>query len=308
MNTNQIYTKTLPFVWMKLGLGFITILLSILLLLLLTSLGMFSNSIPVLGFMILLWGGLTGVIHSLLNHYCGYLVKAGHVAVVTEAVRSGAMPENPIHMGFDTVKHRFATSSAYFVVDGLIAGAVKQIQHGVNTVDQLLGNIPGVSTLLSIANIFISMSLNYVDECCLGYTFYQQEQNVFKSATDGVVIYFQNWKRLLKSALSMTLLLVLMVAVTTIILFTLFSGIFSTLGWNPLIAIFLSFFLSLTIKHSFIDSYLMVKMVVSYLEVAPNTIITFDLYGKLCNLSSKFNDLFKKAKDIPTGASSVATM
>jgi hypothetical protein len=33
------------------------------------------------------------------------------------------------------------------------------------------------------------------------------------------------------------------------------------------------------------------------MEVAPSTEITFDLYGKLCGFSSKFKELFNKAKE-----------
>ena len=41
----------------------------------------------------------------------------------------------------------------------------------------------------------------------------------------------------------------------------------------------------------------MVKMMVSYMEVAPSTQITFDLYEKLCKLSSKFKSLFNKGQE-----------
>ena len=40
--------------------------------------------------------------------------------------------------------------------------------------------------------MFLDISLGYVDECCLGYTFYHPAQNPYKSAADGVIIYFQN--------------------------------------------------------------------------------------------------------------------
>jgi len=37
-------------------------------------------------------------------------------------------------------------------------------------------------------------------------------------------------------------------------------------------------------------------MMVSYMQVAPNTVITFDLYSKLCGISSKFKELFQKGQ------------
>jgi len=41
---------------------------------------------------------------------------------------------------------------------------------------------------------------------------------------------------------------------------------------------------------------MLVKMMVSYMQEAPTTVITFDLYGKLCNLSAKFKELFNKGQ------------
>jgi len=50
------------------------------------------------------------------------------------------------------------------------------------------------------------------------------------------------------------------------------------------------------VKAAFIDSYMLVKMMVSYMQEAPTTQITFDLYGKLCGLSAKFKELFNKGQ------------
>ena len=46
--------------------------------------------------------------------------------------------------------------------------------------------------------MFLDIFLGYVDECCLGYTFAHPEQNAYKLAADGVVIYFKNWKKNMK--------------------------------------------------------------------------------------------------------------
>jgi hypothetical protein len=48
---------------------------------------------------------------------------------------------------------------------------------------------------------------------------------------------------------------------------------------------------------------MMVKMMVSYMEAAPATEITYDLYSKLCGWSAKFRDLFEKGQnENPGGA------
>jgi len=60
------------------------------------------------------------------------------------------------------------------------------------------------------------------------------------------------------------------------------------------VAFVLAFFVAIVIKSAFIDSWILVKMMVSYMEVAPSTKITYDLYAKLCGISSKFKELFSK--------------
>lgn len=79
-------------------------------------------------------------------------------------------------------------------MDKLVAGAVKQVQRGIGKAADFLDFIPGLSAVAGLAQYFVELSLGYVDECCLGYTFYQEDESAFKSAADGVVIYAQNWK------------------------------------------------------------------------------------------------------------------
>ena len=67
--------------------------------------------------------------------------------------------------------------------------------------------------------MFLDISLGYVDECCLGYTFYHPAQNPYKSAADGVIIYFQNWKTLLKGCGEDNGMVILSFVVVTLIAF-----------------------------------------------------------------------------------------
>lgn len=297
MKASQIYTKTLKFVWMKLALGLATVLLSGILLAICLGLTVLFKSSGATFIMFCIWLAGTGIIDNILNHYFGYLVKAGHIAMVATAVSTGQLPENQFEAATEMVKKRFITSNVYFVVDRLVSGAVKQLQNTVTKIDSLFGNIPAVNAIMSFAKIFIGIALGYVDECCLGYTFMKPEQGAFKSAADGVVIYFQNWKRLLKNAFGMTIMVIVTVIVSTLLVFAIFGGLFSLLHWPGIFGFLISFFVAYAIKTAFIDSYMMVKMMVSYLEVAPQTEITFDLYGKLCKLSKKFKELFNKGEE-----------
>jgi len=202
-----------------------------------------------------------------------------------------------VSYGKAKVKERFATSNIYFAVDKLVTGAVKQIQKGIGKLGNALDFIPGMGAVTGIAKFFVDISLGYIDECCFGWTFYNPQQGAFKSAADGVVIYAQNWKVLLKDAaktmaktIGLTILIALIIFIPIGLLFKLFK-------WSGLAAFLLALLIAWVVKFAFMDSYIMCQMMVSYMQVAPTTVITFDLYSKLCNVSGKFRELFDKGRE-----------
>jgi len=296
MKPNQVFSKTMPFIWMKLLLGLATVLISGVIFALFMGIALLTKSDSAAGIMIFIWLGATGLVNYVLNHYIGYLVKAGHVAVITEAVVTGRVPDNQVEYGKQMVKERFLTANVYFMIDKLVSGAVRQLQRVLEKAGGLLGFIPGMSTIVSIAKLFIGIALGYIDECCLGYTFLKKEQGAFKSAADGVVIYAQNWKKLLKDAAKTTVLVIILLVVSTIVSFALIGALFAALKWNGIAAFIISALVAWAIKSAFIDSFMMIKMMVSYMEEAPSTVITYDLYNKLCGWSVRFKELFSKGQ------------
>lgn len=295
MKTKDIYFGTMKFALLKLAMGAGITLAAIILLAIMMLLGALFGGGGV-AVMFLVWLASVAGIYNLVMHYFGYMLKAGHVAVIAEAVTSGKIPENQFEFGKAAVQSRFAASNVYFVVDNLVSGAVRQLQKTVGKIGGALDAIPGVSQITSILQTFIGIALGYVDECCLGYCFLKKDEGAFKASCDGVVIYFQNVKKLLKDAAVTTLIVVLGTFVAWALPLTLFALIFKALGWSMFAAVVLAILVALVIKSAFIDSFMLVKMMVSYMEVAPSTEITFDLYEKLSKLSSKFKELFGKAK------------
>lgn len=296
MKTKDIYLKTMKFVWLKLALGAAIIFISIVLLALFMGIGVLFNNPTILVWMFIFWIAAVAMIYSFAMHYVGYMIKAAHIAVISTAVTTGQIPDNMVDAGKEMVKKRFAEANVYFVMDRLISGAVKQLQNAVGKIDNIFGRIPGVSTVVGIVQIFIGIALGYVDECCLGYTFVKSEEGAFKAGCDGVVIYFQNAKHLLKDAAVTTLVVVVSTFILWLLPFVVMGVICRAFNWSGMVAFFIAVMIAVVVKAAFIDSYMMVKMMVSYMEVAPGTEISFDLYDKLCKLSRKFKELFEKAK------------
>ncbi len=297
MKAGEIYRKTMKFVWMRLGLGALVTVISLVLLAIAVGISIALKSDLGVMLSLFIWCILTAVVYEVVINYMGYIVKAAHIAVVTQAVTTGTIPDNMYAVGKEMVQKRFGATNAYFVIDKLITGAVKQLQSGVGKLDNALGNIPVISTILSFVQLFIGIALGYIDECCLGYTFTKPEDGAFKAGCDGVVVYFQNIKHLLKSALGTTLTVMVVSCLAWVISFLATSGVLGLLGVPWFVSVLISVMLTIIVKGSFVDSYMMVKTMVSYMEVAPSTQITFDIYGKLCKLSSKFKSLFTKAQE-----------
>lgn len=296
MSSSKIFASTFKFVLAKLALGGAYMLAVSILLVLLMLVGALLGGTGI-GIMFVLWACIAAVLRFFLMHYFGYLVKAGHVAVVTEILVSGEVPPDQVYYGVERVKERFLTTNVYFTIDKLVSSAVRQLQSAVGKVGGMLDFIPGMSSITSFAQMFIDIALGYVDECCLAWTFYNDKQGAFKSSADGVVIYFQNWKHLLKGALFTSLKAVAFSFVSFILLFIPVGLLFRALEWNLLIGVVVVLLITAVLKFAVLDSLIMISMMSSYFEVATSTVITFDLYEKLCKISSKFKNLFDKARD-----------
>jgi hypothetical protein len=296
MKAGDIFSKTMPFVWAKLLLGLATVVVSAILFGILMGLAWLFNSEGVTAIMFLIWLGAIGVVRFILMHYIGYMLKAGHIAVITEAVTTGQVPENQVSYGKQRVLERFGTSNIYFAVDKLVSAAVKQIQKGIGKLGNALDFIPGMGAVTGLAQFFIELSLGYIDECCLGYTFYKREQGAFKSAADGVAIYAQNWKKLLSNAAKTMALVILGLLGTTLALFVVLGLLFRLFAWPGWAAFVIALLIALAVKFAFIDSYILVRTMAAYMEDAPTTVIAFDLYGKLSGISSKFKELWNKGR------------
>jgi len=296
MKPVTVFKATGKFVWLKAALGAAELILALLALWGLIKLGNAIAGTRGMIIVFIVWLAVCRAGSSLISRMAGYLIKAGHVAVVAEICSTGRVPEKPVAFGFGKVRSRFAAAGVYFLADSLVSGAVSQVQNAAGKIGSLLDFIPGMERVTGIVQKFIGIFLDYIDECCLGWCFLHEEENAFKASCDGVVIYFQNVRHMLKSAAVTTLTVIAATAVSGGIMLALTTAMKSSGTVNTVIAVMIALMLTRIIKTALIDSWMMVKMMCSYMEVAPATEITYDLYEKLCGLSSSFRKLFRKAQ------------
>jgi hypothetical protein len=67
-------------------------------------------------------------------------------------------------------------------------------------------------------------------------------------------------------------------------------------NWAGYAAFLLALLIAMAVKYAFMDSFILARTMVAYMEDAPTTAIQFDLYGKLCNMSAKFKELWNKGQ------------
>ncbi len=297
----NLFKKTLPFLWYKVGIyALVTvglvgyIIISSLIVGALGAITGEGSAIPGFTGLILFIIGLGA--WRFVKSYLLYMIKAGHVAVVSELVVKGTLPEGISQTEFakNMVKKYFLTANAMWVLDNLIRKAVKDAQSLLTKFGEWLSAIPGMSLVVSIVQVFVGVLLNYTDEAIFGYIFHKNNSNVGKSAADGVVIYIQSWKEMTKSAGAVTLGLISYFLVTAGTVYAFFVG-FEALGINPVIPAALVLGVFLFVKWVFVDTLVMIYMVSHYLAVAMNQTPAVDIYQKLQGISKRFGKLIGTA-------------
>lgn len=160
-----------------------------------------------------LWGGIFGfgavsMLVYWLREYILYVVKAGHIAVMVQLVDGQEVPggQGQIAYARQVVTQRFAEANVLFVVDQLVKGAIRVIAGLVGGIAAFLP-IPGLDGLVRFLNTVIRLSLTYVDEIILGYNIRTNSSTPFETARQGVVLYAQNGKKMVKNAVWLAVLM-----------------------------------------------------------------------------------------------------
>ena len=296
----ELLSKTMPFVWAKLLLRLIAVGIFI---------GLFALGIWMLtrdnfavGFVIIIISIATsGTVHFILVRGAGFAIRVGHIAVLTETIKTGRLPENQVAYGKTKVVERIGTAATFFVINKLVDRAVFQLQMRLQSAASMLGSIPGMGSVVKFAQTVLKAALKYVDSCCIAWVFYgPREQSAWKGALDGVTIYAQNWKKVLGNAVKTALMVMVITFVIGVAIWILFAAILGAAlasGWWTFFALIMGILMAFAIKHAFIDSWVMISMLVTFLEVAPATEIRVDIYGKLSSISPAFKDLTNRARN-----------
>lgn len=159
------------------------------------------------------WGGIVGfgVVSGVvywIREWILYMVKAAHIAVLVHLVEGRDIPggRSQIDYGQAVVRERFTEANVLFALDQLVKGALRAITGLIGGIAAFLP-IPGLDALARFVNAVITMSLTFVDEIVLGLIVRTNAENPFETAKNGVILYGQNAKLMVKNALWLTVII-----------------------------------------------------------------------------------------------------
>lgn len=235
-------------------------------------------------------------LYQLAYRYIFYMIKAAHIAVVSELLVRGSLPEgtNQLAWGKQRVTERFGEANVMFVVDQLVTGVVNAFTRTVYSVASWL---PGdLRSVVRILNQIIRFAMSYIDEAILARSFYSNHDNVWANARDGLVLYGMTWKPILKTAVA----LMALSYVPFIVVFLVFSaplGLLLSListtvaGWSLLITLVLAWMVKVAVG----DAFAMIAIIAVYQRETDGLEPDPQMAARLESVSSKFTELKQKA-------------
>lgn len=324
MGNVEIYRKTLRFSVMRLLVTILGIFIIVALPLatFLITAGMSEVACVVATFVAFIVGI---VVFALIIRYCGYLFTAAQVAMITEGVSKGTLPDDVYAAGKQAVKRRFVTASVYFALWSITKAITNQITAGLNALGRVAdaGNNAGpASTVAGIVSTVISVVLEYLNYCSLGWVFLNANQSPFKSTCDGAVVYFQNWKTLLKNAGKV----IGITAVSLVVIGGIFFGLgYLAFGSIPsmtavladidaaatlddgsavppgtsliILCAIVALLLWGGIHSAFVKPFILISVMRRYIEAGLANPPKVDLYGKLAGMSAGFRKALERDKE-----------
>ncbi|PTE09540.1 hypothetical protein [Mesorhizobium helmanticense] len=249
-----------------------------------------------------LWGGVVGfgvvsIAVYWIREYILYIVKAGHIAVMVHLIDGQPVPggRGQIAYAREVVKERFAEANVLFVLDQLVKGAIRAITGLIGGIAAFLP-IPGLGGLVSSINTVIRLSLTYVDEVILGYNIRTNSASPFETARQGVVLYAQNGKTMVKNAIWLA---VIMWGISFVIFLLMLAPAGAILwfmpgqlgGWAFVLAIVFAW----AFKAAFIEPFAIACLMQVYFRTIEGQVPDPDWDRRLAEASLKFRKLKDEA-------------
>lgn len=248
------------------------------------------------------WGGAIGfgivaVGVYLIREYILYMVKAGHIAVMVHLIDGREIPngKGQIDYARQVVTERFAEANVLFLLDRLVKGVISAITHLLGGIAAFLP-IPGLEGIVRFVNTVIRLSLTYVDEIILGYNIRLESQAPFETARQGLILYAQNGKAMVKNAVWLAVFLWVTAILVFLVMLAPAAAILYAMpgelaGWAFVFAIVFAW----AVKAALIEPFAIAALMSVYFDTIKGQVPNPDWEQRLTEASKQFRELKDKA-------------
>jgi hypothetical protein len=304
-NAVSLLMRTMPYAVVRFGVLFAFSIVTIIWLALTIGLGSWLGT-AVHPFMGLIWivGGLGiyGYAWWFVIRYALYLIQAGHIAVLTELITTGSIGHGSTGMfayGKKIVTGRFGQVNLLFALDLLIAGVVRAFNRALDFIANLLP-IPGLQSIVGIANAIVRAATSYIDETIFSYNLARGDENAWRSSKDALIYYCQNSKEILKTAVWVV---ILDAVLTVIVWVAMMVPAFLLLAILPasvapggfIAALVIAALFAMPVRQAFLKPLFLVMVMTKFHVAVRNQAINLEWDERLTSLSNKFRKIKDKA-------------
>lgn len=237
------------------------------------------------------------IVLRLVREYFLYLLKAGHIAVITELITTGQLSSaaavNQISYGKQKVIGLFKEVTILFVVDRLVNSVLRTFTRWTMRISRWMP-IPGLEMLASFIGKIAQMSIGFVDEAILSYSIAKGNPNLWQSAKEGIILFCQMWRPILLNATVMALISNFIF----IVVFLPGVGI-AALVSNQVMRFVVGgafLLLALVIKFGFVNPLALVSTIVTFHREIVGMVPNAEWESRLEGISSKFKDISQRAR------------
>ena len=297
MTPNAIWRKTLIFSWINLGLGLLTLFVCLII-----GGGAYfvitNFEFEILTKVAIGCGAFLCVIaiYFIVMSRFGYGIRLGQLAIVERAQRGESIPNNPVEFSKSIVSERFGNSRRYYALSRDISTSLKQILRVLSRGFSLDNEAPELGSSRWLTLVVAHPAIRCVDECCLTYALRKRDYEVNAASIDALTILVQNWRSFIRRAMKLSIIIYVICLLLMALFFIPGFAICRQMVWSSLPWLCVSFFLVLTVKIAFIDSYTLTKIVCEFLNMAEKTDINPENYKKLDSWSKMYAKIRKSAE------------
>jgi hypothetical protein len=241
-----------------------------------------------------------GFFWRLILRYVFYLIKCGHIAVLTELITKGQVAngqEGMFAYGKRIVTERFGQVNALFVVDMLVQGVVRTFNRTLDFIGSIFP-VEALRQLIAVVQAVIRAATTYIDETIFSYGLAREERNPWVSARDGLIYYAQNAKPILKTSVGIVLLDYLISFVVWLIMLAPAYAIAHALPKEMLLASIvawvIAFLFAASVRASFVRPLFLIMVMVKFHLSVRGQPINVEWEQRLESISDKFREITSK--------------